>query len=115
MAASQTYFQLEGQRKLGSDPAGSPDSEPEHVHIEVWDYLRHVQRRLSEEGERCDVVIGQDVKGGILRVVESTLVGSHTVVLLSRGKLRTSSGSQNQFSMLSQRRSRVDARPRALR
>lgn len=53
--------------------------------MKVWDYLRHVKKRLVEEAERCDIVIGSQVKGGVLRIVEESLVGAHTGLLLERG------------------------------
>lgn len=94
LSSSSTYYQLEGQRLLGVGadgavdapaPKGTESASLDATQMPVWDYLAHVKKRLSEEAVRCDTVIGQDVKGGILRVIEETLVGQHVAVIIQRG------------------------------
>ncbi|KAK9900398.1 Cullin-domain-containing protein [Cystobasidium minutum MCA 4210] len=94
LSSSSTYYQLEGQRLLGVAADGASDAEaPLGIEtaplsggqMPIWDYLAHVKKRLSEEAVRCDTVIGQDVKGRILRVIEETLVGQHVAVIIQRG------------------------------
>lgn len=77
---------------LGASPEQTIDSPQDQVtsdvqgqEIAVWDYLSHVKKRLSEEAVRCDAVVGADIKGGILRVVEETLVGQHVTLIIQRG------------------------------
>lgn len=79
---------------MGESPEGIVDAEEPQVQAStsidgqqtaIWDYLSHVKKRLSEEAVRCDTVIGQDIKGGILRVVEETLVGQHVTLIIQRG------------------------------
>ncbi|CAD6586280.1 MAG: Cullin-4 [Cyphobasidiales sp. Tagirdzhanova-0007] len=75
LSSSTAYYQLESQKLLSiSSPSAAEVQEdtPTAKQMEVWDYMTHIKKRLSEEGERCDQVIGQDVKGGVLRVVEET-------------------------------------------
>lgn len=94
LEASRTYYQLEGQTLLNVSPdngaAGAGSSDAAAVGVDgqqtpIWEYLSHVKKRLSEEAVRCDTVIGQDIKGGILRVIEETLVGQHVTVIIQRG------------------------------
>ena len=78
LTSSNTYYQQEGHRLLQA-------SSETGVEMEVATYLQHVQRRLVEEAERCDLVIGAELKGQIIRVVEDRLIGEHASVLLTRG------------------------------
>ena len=96
ISSSTAYYQLESQKLLSiysdlvPEKAGASVSNitADETEMEIWDYLTHVRKRLSEEGERCDATIGKDVKGAILRVVEETLVGAHTKLLLDRGLVK---------------------------
>ncbi|BGP34146.1 hypothetical protein JCM10296v2_005961 [Rhodotorula toruloides] len=40
-------------------------------------YLKRVVERLHEEGERCDAVLGSELKGGVLRIVEEEMIKGH--------------------------------------
>jgi cullin-4 len=92
--SSKIYYQAEGQRLLGESlesvttaeiTTDSASTQINGQQMPIWDYLSHVKKRLSEEAVRCDTVMGQDVKGGILRVIEETLVGQHVMVIVQRG------------------------------
>lgn len=81
IASSNTYYQQEGQTLLQT----SVENATTASEMGIPTYLQHVQRRLSEEAERCDLVIGSALKGQIVRVVEERLIGEHVALLLSRG------------------------------
>ena len=81
IASSNTYYQQEGQTLLQT----SAETAATTSEMEIPAYLQHVQRRLVEEAERCDLVIGSALKGQIVRVVEERLIGEHVALLLSRG------------------------------
>lgn len=96
LESSKTFYQAEGERLLGDLPGSGTAGKVEATldtsavdtngqEMPIWDYLSHVKKRLSEEAVRCDTVVGQDVKGGILRVIEETLVGLHVTVIVKRG------------------------------
>lgn len=94
LASSSTYYQLEAERLLGAAsekgkgteaPLAEASGAVDGTQMPIWDYLSHVKKRLSEEALRCDTVIGQDLKGGILRVIEETLVGQHVAIIVQRG------------------------------
>ena len=86
IASSKAYYDQEGHRLLGSQPpdsASAISSEQEPLPIPA--YLAHIQRRLAEEAERCDLVAGQSLKGDIIRAVEESLVQTHTATMIQRG------------------------------
>lgn len=77
--ASMAYYQAEGTRLIGEIGSG------ENTSMTYPKYLNHVKKRLVEEGERCDVVIGTGVKDAALDVVEKSLIGAHVPSLLENG------------------------------
>ncbi|GAA5832696.1 hypothetical protein JCM11251_005725 [Rhodosporidiobolus azoricus] len=40
-------------------------------------FLRRVVKRLEEEVERCDAVLGADLKGGVVKIVEEEMIVGH--------------------------------------
>lgn len=88
LSSSTAYYQSEGQRLLelnSEDESNATEKVAGDASMPISAYLAHVKQRLSEEAVRCDTVIGQDVKGGILRVIEETLVGAHVDTIVQRG------------------------------
>ncbi|GAA5826653.1 hypothetical protein JCM5353_005003 [Sporobolomyces roseus] len=47
------------------------------VELEPPAYLKRIVERLKEEGERCDSVVGSELKGSVLRVVEDEMIRGH--------------------------------------
>lgn len=82
LASSNTYYQQEGHRLL---QASITEGSNALDNMEISAYLQHAQQRLLQETERCDLVLGVELKGQIIRVVEDRLIGDHTGALLSRG------------------------------
>jgi cullin-4 len=88
LSSSGAYYASEGQRLLGLEGEAEDTAAATlagTASMNISDYVTHVMQRLWEEGVRCDTVIGQDVKGSILRVVEETLVGAHVDTIVQRG------------------------------
>lgn len=50
-------------------------------------YLKRVLQRLHDEAERCESVLGVELKGAVLRVVEDELIRSHVEAIADRGEL----------------------------
>ncbi|GAA5986059.1 hypothetical protein JCM10908_006388 [Rhodotorula pacifica] len=70
LAATRTYYQAEGLSL-----AASLDSSA---------YLRRVAQRLHDEAERCESVLGAELKGAVLRVVEDEMIRSHVEAIADR-------------------------------
>ena len=85
LASSADFYAQEAKTLLGTSEQASTDSDMQTQSMAVPDYMKHVQKRLTEEGERCDVVIGTTNKGQVLRIVEQQLIGEPAEVLLERG------------------------------
>lgn len=49
-------------------------------------YLRKIDQRLTEEGERSDAVLGSGLKGSSLRVVLEEMVVGHVEAIVEKGK-----------------------------
>jgi hypothetical protein len=73
LASSRTYYKAEGVRLVQE--------------LESSDYLRRVNRRLEEEGERCDLVLGIALKGSALRVVLEEMASGHVETIVEKGGL----------------------------
>lgn len=84
ISSSAAYYQLEASRLLQTGDGTAIESEAASS-MEVPTYLNHVLTRMQEEGARSDTVLGKDVKGPVIRVLEQTLVGAHTATLIERG------------------------------
>lgn len=72
LASSRQFYHLEGTR-LSSE-------------LEPSTYLSKIESRLSEEGERCDTVLGTALKGSILRVVLEEMVNDHVEGIVDKGE-----------------------------
>ncbi|KAM0754279.1 Cullin-domain-containing protein [Meredithblackwellia eburnea MCA 4105] len=70
LAGSRYYFKEEGNRLSAELDSSS--------------YLRRVEDRLVKEGERCDTVLGSDLKGSILRVVLEEMVSGHVEAIVTK-------------------------------
>ncbi|GAA5868593.1 hypothetical protein JCM1840_005500 [Sporobolomyces johnsonii] len=70
LAASRTYYQAEGLSLS--------------VTLDSAAYLKRVVQRLREEGERCDLVVGIELKGGVLRVVEDEMIKGHVEAIAEK-------------------------------
>ena len=75
LAATTAYYEAEGSR-LAQE-------------LEPSDYLRRINRCLQEESERCDLVIGAALKGGVLRVVLDGMVNVHVESIVEKGESRS--------------------------
>lgn len=51
-------------------------------------YLRKIDARLTEEGERSDVVLGSGLKGSLLRVVLDEMVVGYVEAIAEKGQYR---------------------------
>lgn len=76
LASSRAYYKAEGIRLAAT--------------LEPSDYLRRINDRLAEEGERCDVVLGTALKGSVLRVVLEEMVTVHVEALVEKGASKRS-------------------------
>lgn len=89
--ATSTYYDTEAERLLDLpdmtvvQSEAHPSTAGGQTSTDIPAYLQHAKRRLSEEGERCDVVLGSDIKGSILRKVEESLIGRHAQTIVDRG------------------------------
>jgi cullin 4 len=72
LASTRQYFKLEAARLAAE--------------LEPSDYLKQINRRLGEEGERCEIVIGVDVKASVLRVVLEEMVTGHVEAIVEKGE-----------------------------
>ncbi|ORY70774.1 Cullin family-domain-containing protein [Leucosporidium creatinivorum] len=70
LTSTRQYFKLEAARLAAE--------------LEPSDYLKQINRRLGEEGERCESVIGGDVKGSVLRVVLEEMVTGHVEAIVEK-------------------------------
>lgn len=71
LAATKDYYEAEGNR-LAQE-------------LEPSDYLKRVNRRLHEEAERCDLVVGSSMKGSVLRTVLDAMVLIHVEAIVEKG------------------------------
>ena len=55
------------------------------VELEPPAYLKRIVERLKEEGERCDSVVGSELKGSILRAVEDEMIRGHVEGIAEKG------------------------------
>ena len=87
IASSKAYYDQEGHRLLGGPSSDSATviSTSEQQVLPIPAYLTHIKHRLAEEAERCDLVVGQSLKGDIIRAVEESLVQAHTATMIQRG------------------------------
>lgn len=92
VSLSTSYYQSESHRLLHTDIQTDTDmlrlsstTTDASMNMPIWQYLTHVKTRLAQEAIRCDTYLGQDVKGSLLHVVETTLVGEHVDTIISRG------------------------------
>lgn len=53
--------------------------------LDVPAYLRHVERRLEEEAQRCDAYLTPDARRLLVSAVEAGLLEAHVASLLERG------------------------------
>lgn len=81
LASTKAFYDQEGHRLLQT----APDSIAAESQMAIPRYLQHVQTRLEEEGERCELVVGPSLKGQIIRAVEERLIGEHVSLLLTQG------------------------------
>ncbi|KAK4703819.1 cullin 4, partial [Phenoliferia sp. Uapishka_3] len=70
LAASRQYFTDEGNRLSAEFDSSA--------------YLRQIEVRLASEGERCETVLGSDLKGSILRVVLEEMVSGHVASIVEK-------------------------------
>ncbi|GAA5882845.1 hypothetical protein JCM3774_006868 [Rhodotorula dairenensis] len=70
LAASRAYYHKEGVAL-----AGTLDSSA---------YLQRVVQRLQEEAERCESVLGTELKGAVLRAVEDEMIRTHVEAIAER-------------------------------
>lgn len=77
LASSRKYYHNEGVRLAAT--------------LEPSTYLRKIDQRLEEEGERCDAVLGAALKGIILRVVLEEMVLGHVEAIVEKGELAQAS------------------------
>lgn len=71
LANTRTYYQAEGESlSVSLDPSA---------------YLKRVAQRLQDEGERCDSVVGVELKGRVLRILEDALIRQHVETIAERG------------------------------
>lgn len=75
LSSSKPYYHSEGIRLAGE--------------MEPSDYLKRILQRLAEEGERCDSVLGTNLKGSILRVVLDEMVSIHVEAIVEKSTCRT--------------------------
>ncbi|GAA5912728.1 cullin family protein [Sporobolomyces salmoneus] len=61
--STKTYYSQEGNSLI--------------VELEPAAYLKRTLERIKEEGERCDAVVGSELKGPVLRAVEDEMVRGH--------------------------------------
>ena len=59
------------------------------VELEPPAYLKRIVERLKEEGERCDSVVGSELKGSILRAVEDEMIRGHVEGIAEKGEFST--------------------------
>lgn len=69
--ATKQLFQAEGQRKMQE--------------LDVPDYLRHVDKRLTEENERLLHYLDQGTKHQLIVTIERQLLAEHTAGILQKG------------------------------
>ncbi|BGP57050.1 hypothetical protein JCM8202v2_004688 [Rhodotorula sphaerocarpa] len=70
LANTRAYYQAEGESlSVSLDPSA---------------YLKGVARRLQDEGERCDSVVGVELKGRVLRILEDALIRQHVETIAER-------------------------------
>lgn len=72
LAKSRTYYHEEGVTLAATlDPSA---------------YLQRVVQRLQEEAERTESVLGVELKGAVLRVVEDEMIRLHVETIAERGE-----------------------------
>ncbi|GAA5975364.1 hypothetical protein JCM5350_006451 [Sporobolomyces pararoseus] len=54
------------------------------VELEPSAYLKRTLQRIKEEGERCDTVVGIELKGAVLRAVEDEMVRGHVEAIAEK-------------------------------
>lgn len=81
--SSTLYYQAESL-KLLEDPV-STTTTTEATEVSIPSYIHHVLLRFKEEGTRADLVLGKEIKGPILRVLEETMIGEHKKTILDKG------------------------------
>ncbi|GAA6062544.1 hypothetical protein JCM10212_004310 [Sporobolomyces blumeae] len=70
VASSRSFFAKEGNSLI--------------VELDSAAYLKRVTQRLKDEGERCDSVVGSELKGSILRVVEDEMIRGHVEAIAEK-------------------------------
>ncbi|GAA5889294.1 hypothetical protein JCM6882_000698 [Rhodosporidiobolus microsporus] len=63
LSSTRTFYHSEGSSLVAT--------------VDSSAFLRRVTDRLAEEGERCDALVGAELKGPVLRVLEEELIAGH--------------------------------------
>lgn len=73
--STKTYYSKEGNSLI--------------VELEPPEYLKRTLVRIEEEGERCESVVGNEMKGAVLRAVEDEMIKGHVDGIAEKGKAQS--------------------------